>query len=263
MKRYWKIILLCFVAIIAIGTFYIRSGFADQKNITIEFEKVSGNEDEVNDLTILGDYLVGNINYSLKIQKGEMIDSTNQSFFEKLDKTNVSPVFKGLVENYSGFFRSKDLDPRYFFENERLLAYTGFEGENYYVNTMSEITFDIDVLNKETKKTTSIESDVPGSNHYGWMGIDDVQVIDDEIKVFVRGFRKDDGYDFLVYTFNFNQQKLVSHETYFSTPEVESGWADIQMVNDQNSIQQEKYHLIMKWKRMMTEMQKVWMGSQR
>ena len=244
MKRYWKIILLCFVAAIAIGTFYIRSGFADQKNITIEFEKVSGNEDELNDLTILGDYSVGNIYHSLKIQKGETIDNTNQSFFEQLDRTNVSPVFKGLVENYSGFFRSKHLDPGYFFENEELLAYAGLEGENDYVNTMSEITFDIDVLNKETKKTTSIEADVPGSNHYGWMDVRDVQVIDDEIKVFIQGFRKDEGNDLLVYTFNINEQKLVSHETYFSTPEVESGWADISMVDDQNSIQQEKYHLI-------------------
>ena len=247
MKRYWKIILLCFVAIIAIGTFYIRSGFADQKNITIEFEKVSGNEDELNDLTILGDYSVGNIYHSLKIQKGETIDTTNQSFFEQLDRTNVSPVFKELVGNYSGFFRSKDLDPGYFFENEELLVYAGFEGENVYVNTMSEITFDIDVLNKETKKTTSIEEDVPGSNQYSWMDVRDVQVIDDEIKVFIQGFRKDDGNeasDLLVYTFNINEKKLVSHETYLSTPEVESGWADIRMVNDQNSIGQEKYHLI-------------------
>ena len=244
MKRYWKIILLCFVAIIAIGTFYIQSGFADQKNITIEFEKVSGNEDELNDLTIFGDYSVGNIYHSLKIQKGETIDNTNQSFFEQLDRTNVFPVFKGLIENYSGFFRSKDLDPGYFFENEELLAYAGFEGENAYVNTMSEITFDIDVLNKETKKTTSIEADVPGSNHYGWMDVRDVQVIDDEIKVFIQGFRKDEGNDLLVYTFNLNEKKLVSHETYLSTPEVESGWADISMVNDQNSIHQEKYHLI-------------------
>jgi hypothetical protein len=244
MKRYWKIILLCFVAAIAIGTFYISSGFADQKNITIEFEKVNGNEDELNDLTILGDYLVGNIYHSLKIQKGETIDNTNRSFFEQLDKTNVSPVFKGLVENYSGFFRSKHLDPGYFFENEELLAYAGLEGENVYVNTMSEITFDIDVLNKETKKTTSIESDVPGSNQYGWMDVGDVQVIDDEIKVFIRGFRKDEGNDLLVYTFNINEQKLVSHETYFSTPEVESGWADLRMVNDHGSIHQEKYQII-------------------
>src|SRR3954452_16391078 len=113
MKRYWKIILLCFVAIIAIGTFYIRSGFADQKNITIAFEKVSGNEDELNDLTIRGDYLVGNISYSLQIEKGETIDTTNRSFFEKLDRTNVFPVFKELVANYKGFFRSKALDPGY------------------------------------------------------------------------------------------------------------------------------------------------------
>ena len=40
------------------------------------------------------------------------------------------------------------------------------------------------------------------------------------------------------------RKNLVSHETYFSTPEVESGWADIRMVNDQNSIHQEKYHII-------------------
>jgi len=247
MKRYWKIILLCFVAIIAIGTFYIRSGFADQKNITIEFEKVSGNEDELNDLTILGDYSVGNIYHSLKIKKSETIDNTNQSFFEQLDRTNVSPVFKELIGNYSGFFRSKDLDPGYFFENEELLVYAGFEGENVYVNTMSEITFDIDVLNKETKKTTSIEEDVLGSNQYSWMDVRDVQVIDDEIKVFIQGYRKDDrneASDLLVYTFNINEQKLVSHETYLSTPEVESGWADIRMVNDQDSIGQEKYHLI-------------------
>ena len=80
-----------------------------------------------------------------------------------------------------------------------MLAYAGFEGENVYVNTMSEITFDIDVLNKETKKTTTIEADVPGSNHYGWMDVRDVQVIDDEIKVFIQGFRKDEGNDLLVY----------------------------------------------------------------
>ena len=81
MKRYWKIMLLCFVTIIAIGTFYIQSGFADQKNITIEFEKVSGNEDEVKNLTILGDYLVGNLHHSLQIEKGETIDTTQSILF--------------------------------------------------------------------------------------------------------------------------------------------------------------------------------------
>ena len=247
MKRYWKIILLCFVAIIAIGTFYISSGFADQKNIAIEFEKISGNEDELNNLTILGDYSVGNIYHSLRIENGETVDTTNQSFFEQLDRTNVFPVFKELVENYSGFFRRKELDPSYFFENEKLLAYAGFKGENYYVNTMSEITFDIDVLNKETKKTTSIEEDVPGSNHYRWMDIRDVQVIDDEIKVFIQGYRKDDrndASDLLVYTFNINEQKLVSHAMILSTPKVENGWADIRIVNDYGSIHQEKYQII-------------------
>ena len=244
MKRYWKIILLCFVAIIAIGSFYIRSGFADQTNITITFEKVSGNEDELNDLTILGDYLVGNTYHSLQIKKGETVNPTNKSFFEKLDQTYASPVFKELVKSYRGFFRGKDLEPGSFFENEELLVYAGFEGENYHVNTMSGITFDIEVLNKETKETTSIEADISSSNPYLRMNIEDVQVIKDEIKVFIRGFRKDEGNDLLIYSFNMNERKLVGHETILSSPKVKNGWADIRMVNDHGSIHQEKYQII-------------------
>ena len=175
-------------------------------------------------------------------------------------------MFKELVENYSGFFRSKDLDPGYFFENEELLVYAGFEGKNVYVNTMSEITFDIDVLNKETKKTTSIEEDIPGSDHYRWMDIRDVQVIDDEIKVFIQGYRKDDrneASDLLVYTFNINEKKLVSHEMILSTPKVENGWADLRMVNDHDSIGQEKYQ-ILKMETYDDRNAKVtWTGSQR
>ena len=244
MKRYWKIILLCFVAVVAIGTFYIGSGFADQKNITIEFEKVSGNGDELNDLTILGDYSVGNLYHSLKIQEGETVDTTNRSFFEQLDKTNVFPVFKELVEKYSGFFRSKELSPNYFFENEKLLAYAGFEGGNQFSQTMSKLTLEIDVLDKKTEKTTAFKKEIPGRLLYGWMDVNDVQVIDDEVKVFIRGFRKDGGNDFLVYTFNLNDQKRVSHEAILSTPEVENGWADLSIVNDQNSIGPEKYYLL-------------------
>ena len=58
MKRYWKIISICFVTLIVIGTFYIQSSFATNEHVKIEFEKVNGNEDEVKNLMLYGDYLV-------------------------------------------------------------------------------------------------------------------------------------------------------------------------------------------------------------
>ena len=50
-----------------IGTFYISAGLAEKTDLTIEFEKVSGNEEELKDLTFYGDYLVGNMYQSLQI----------------------------------------------------------------------------------------------------------------------------------------------------------------------------------------------------
>ncbi len=56
MKRYWKIILICFVTLMVIGTFYIQSSFATNDHLKIEFEKVNGNEGEVKNLMLYGDY---------------------------------------------------------------------------------------------------------------------------------------------------------------------------------------------------------------
>ena len=43
--------------VMVIGTFYIQSSLATNEHIKIEFEKVSGNEDEVKNLMLYGDYL--------------------------------------------------------------------------------------------------------------------------------------------------------------------------------------------------------------
>ena len=78
-----------------IGTFYIQSSFATNEHVKIEFEKVNGNEDEVKNLMLYGDYLGDRhhqyqLSTPLQITSKETITPNNLSFLQKLDKNNCS-----------------------------------------------------------------------------------------------------------------------------------------------------------------------------
>ena len=94
MKRYWKIITLCLITLIVIGTFYIQSSFAANEHIKIEFEKVSGNKDEVKNLVLYGDYFVGNMYQPLQITSEETSNPNNLTFLQELERISFCPYLK-------------------------------------------------------------------------------------------------------------------------------------------------------------------------
>jgi hypothetical protein len=243
MKRYWKSILLCSLSIIVIGTFYIQSSFADQANIQIEFEKVKGNENEVKDLILYGDYAVGNVYQSLKITSEETIDRNYRSFLQRMSTDGFAPVFKELIKDHKDFLRGKELTSANFYENENLLAYAGLRG-NLYDYPMNKITFDIQVFNKKSEETIVFQSDVPEREKYSYIQVEDVQVINDEIKVLIRGFGIKGGDDLRVYTFNIDEQKLIKYDTIVSTQQIENNWTEIRIIHDFDSIQPQNDYLI-------------------
>ena len=129
MKRYWKIISVCLITLIVIGTFYIQSSFATNEHLKIEFEKVNGNKGEVKNLVLYGDYFVGNLYQPLQITSEETINQNNVPFLQQLERITVSPIFEDLVKQHRNFMRGKDLMPTYFFEDENLLAYASINSE--------------------------------------------------------------------------------------------------------------------------------------
>jgi hypothetical protein len=248
MKRYWKIMLICFVTLLVIGTFYIQSSLATTDHVKIEFEKVSGNESEVKNLMLYGDYL-GNRHHQyqlstpLQITSKETITPNNLSFLQKLDRITVLPMFDDLIKQHRNFMRGKDLAPTNFFEDENRLAYASINVKNH-VQPMMDLTFDIEVLNKKSEEISSIQLDVPKSDNYGWMHVEDVQIIEDELKVITRGSRINSEYELRVYTFDMNEQKLITDHTIATTPAVENGWSDLRIINDYFSIQRNNYLFI-------------------
>lgn len=245
MKRYWKIISISLVTLIVIGTFYIQSSFATNDHVKIEFEKINGSEDEVKDLILYGDYSsVGHLYQSLQITSEETSDQNNLSFFQRLERLNVPPSLKGLVEKHKNFMRGKDLSPNHFFEDENLVAYASIKADNLYEQPMKRLTFDIEVIDKKSKEITSIDLDVPERKYYSWMHVENVQVINGELKVITQGYRMDNTEELRVYTIDMKERKILNDDVIASSPAVANGWSDLRITNHAELFQGQKTLLI-------------------
>jgi hypothetical protein len=238
MKRYWKILSLCIVAVLVIGAFYVQSSLKAKENAKIDFKKVSGNEEELANLMITADYQVGNLFQSLQITSKETVNLNNQSMFQKLARNSTVPVVNHLIEQYRGFMRGKEVNPNYFYEDENLVAYASIKTKD-----SRDSSFDIDLLNKRSEETTQVQIAVPKSQHYSWIEVVDVQVIDGNLKVIVQGARTEGGSDLNVYTLNIDEQKVVKDEDIYTAPSVKNAGVDINIINDYYSIKPEKYLL--------------------
>lgn len=236
MKRYWKIISLSMLIVLILGVFYIQSGLAAKEDIEVEFEKVSGNEAEVENLVFYGDYEFSNVYQSLQITNQEAIDLNQISMLQSLKRMPTIPAYKKLVEDYKGFMRGKNYVPDSFYEDENVLAYAEAHHESE-----RNSSFDIDVLNKKSGETTSIKLDFPEKGKYNWVDVSEVQVTNGKLKVFVRGFHSERRHEMIVYTIDINAQKLEKNEVLLSTTEKENYWSDIRIINAYNSLKQQRY----------------------
>lgn len=238
MKRYWKIISLCVLTVLILGFFYIQSGLAAKEDIKVEFEKVSGNQAELENITFYGDYETGNIYQSLRFTNQETMDINQLSLLKSLNRMYTIPIYKKLVEENKGFMRGKNYVPDSFYEDENVLVYA-----DVHYESVKKASFDIEVLNKKLGETTSIKMDFPDKEKYNWIDVSEVQVTNGKLKVFVRGFQSEGRNELIVYTFDINEQKLEKNEILLSTTETENHWSDIRIINSYNSLKYQRYIL--------------------
>lgn len=237
-KRYWKIFTLGLLTVFIIGFFYIQSGLAAKKDIKVEFEKISGDENEVENIYFYANYEIGDIYQSLQISNKETVDRSQFSLLQSLNRDYSAPVYKKLVEKHKSFMRGKNNMPESFYEDENILAYVDLSNKSE-----RKFSLDIDVLSKKTDERTSIQLEFPEKGKYNWVNVAEVQSINSKLKIFVRGFKPDGSTDILLYTFNIEKQEIEKSEVILSTGEIEKQWSDIRIINDSQSIEYEKYFL--------------------
>ncbi|WP_087974438.1 hypothetical protein [Oceanobacillus rekensis] len=239
MIRYWKIISITLIIVLTIGTFYIRSAMAGNDYPEFVFDKQSGNENEVVNLTLLGDFRVGVQGNPLEISSEETVYANELSFFERLRGIYMSAELERLQNSYRNFMRGKD-NISGIFEDEKRLVYVDTNG-NYVRDRPREYTFDIEILEKDSKDKLDFTVTIPEKNKYNYVYMEDVQVLDNVMKVTtVNHSVNGNGYgseEIHVYSLDIANQKLVNDEVIQLSPEQSSGQNSyMYLVQDESDI---------------------------
>ncbi|MFB4167980.1 hypothetical protein [Virgibacillus sp. JSM 102003] len=190
MKRYWKLIGIVTIAVLTIGTFYVKSAFSANTYPEIVFEKVSGNEEELDSVIIDGSYRIG------RYGPGEGVQVTTDgstyqgelSFFERMQNM-YSPKMNELQNEYRNFMRGKSGNLSSFYEAKGTLVYVDIINQTL-TESPSETEFDIEVLDKDSNETVTFNVPVPNRAMYRNVHVADVQMIDGELKVITQNYLK-------------------------------------------------------------------------
>ncbi|WP_373894957.1 hypothetical protein [Virgibacillus sp. CBA3643] len=224
MKRYWKLIAIAVVVMLTIGTYYVQSAVAGNEYPEFRFEHKSGDKEEVNDLILDADYREGTQGSNpLKITAEETVYDDEQSYFDRLNSFYPAQIEKLQKEN-RGFMRGKEARPSQFYENESMLIYATVSSDST-ISRESDFAFDIEMLEKDSNETTAFKLGVPASENIQSMHVNDIQVVNGEMKIITGNFSSMDptGFNTLeevhVYDVDVANQEITNDEAILAKPE--------------------------------------------
>ncbi|GAB4075125.1 hypothetical protein GCM10028778_26280 [Barrientosiimonas marina] len=224
MKRYWRLITIVTVVVLTIGTFYIQSSLAASDLPGVTIETVSGDADEMDPVTIGGNYNADGQLVNVHVDKTGATYSNEQSLFQRL-RGSVQERVQELREEHRGFMRGKQGNAVSYLEADNKLAYASVT--NQIVSQGDKAAFDIAVLDKESGETTSFTVPVPDRATYNYLYIDDVQMSDDELVLITRNITKDGKKEERLYHADMGEQTISDGETILSQDHTNTNKRDV------------------------------------
>ncbi|MGX1826599.1 hypothetical protein ACWIDQ_21610, partial [Heyndrickxia sporothermodurans] len=206
MKRYISSIVIIAIMFCTIGAFYIYTAAANSLP-EVKIVKVSGNDDELKNVVISGNYHIGNANENFEATKKGTTYFSERSIFERLDLEKGKLL--ELRKNYRNFMRGKhDLDSIY--EDNELLIYTELNPR------YNKYSMDFSILNKKNKKKNSFKVEIPNYQEFTEVYFHDVQRVGNELKVITENNRRSDQdknkIELHVYTIDYEQKKIIKDD---------------------------------------------------
>ena len=246
MKKYWKMILISLVIVTAIGSYYIQAARATKKDFPFKIETTSGNKEEIENLILQGSYQNGAIYRLLNISKEGATNLLNrQTSIEGLIAPQVPLMLQKYIQEHRNFMRGKELTPWKYFEDKERLIYTTDPNNGQKVIQGNLLTLQIDILDKRTNNSSSLEINTTAQVSYDRMYVNDVYVKNEEIKILVTNYLINGGKELHIYTVN-EKSKELEHDSIIAKIEQEEGiYSDISFFNNFNKVQNENYYFYM------------------
>jgi hypothetical protein len=222
MKKYWKFAATIVVIVLSIGTYQVNSAKSAKQYPEFVIKTLSGDANEIKPLVLEGAYTdttaMNYVNTNLKIVS-DGSTFTNRSFLNQVIGQPPTMI-KELQEEYRTFMRGKTSQVSSFFEDNQILAYADID---FNIGSLRsrDFKFDISVLSKVDGNTESFTVEVPDSGELEDVYVEDVQMIEGELKLITQNIRKnnDDFFDEKhIYTIDMANQKIINHEAIIKVP---------------------------------------------
>ncbi|GGJ89067.1 hypothetical protein GCM10007063_09640 [Lentibacillus kapialis] len=212
MKRYLYLVAVASIIVLTFSAYYIQQTITSGSYPEIVIEKVSGNEDKVEDLMISGSYRLGfGMGDNVKVDIDETVYSSEQPFPQRFGNRIYGDNTNRLQDRYRRFMRGKSGSVRSFLETDNVVAYANVIGQSLDASNQ-DMTFDMAVLNKQTEESTSFTVPVPDKEAYSQVTVEDVQMIDNELYVITQNIKVTGANSKRIYRFNFNEQNMTGED---------------------------------------------------
>ncbi|MFC5651669.1 hypothetical protein ACFPYJ_21640 [Paenibacillus solisilvae] len=191
MKRYWKSVVLIALIVISLGSFYIESLLNPLPSFKLV--KSEGDEKQAADIVMQGrfEYANGDVRVD---QAGSSYDSEKSLLWQLAEshryydyKTKIQ--LNRLQQEHGSFMRGKE-NLIGFYEDKQVLVYVDLESTYNQLNRNNKFDFQVSVLDKSSSKVSDFEISVPNDTNYLWMNIQNVQMVDKQLKLLTRNAKR-------------------------------------------------------------------------
>lgn len=250
MKKYSKMIIVCFVIITAISFYYIQLAIASKNAASFTIETTSGDKKEIDNLMLQAGYQSGDSHRQLYISKDVATLQKRRSIISDLNTPYEISMFQQYFQEHRNFMRGKYLAPGNFFEDEGRIIHTTAPGSGKEVMKGNPLTLAVAILDKKSNDSLSFDVSTTAPVSYNFLLINNVYADNDEMKILVTGYPSNGGAELHLYTVDVNKKillydALLAKET--SDGDINS---TIRTFTDENKYQKDYFvYMIDKYKR--------------
>lgn len=156
MKRFWKLLSLVLITLVAISTFYIQSTASTRLSFQVGMKDIEGNRQVLEDAVIAGSIHSNNFGHPFNLNQDRVEFHQDDSYFDKLDNAfERTDTIQRYHEKYRHFMRGKIDNPENYHEDDNSIVYAKDRINHQQINQQYNYTQTIEIsrLNKETNET--------------------------------------------------------------------------------------------------------------
>lgn len=244
LKKYSKLLVMGIVIILAMSVHYFQTATALQLNKEkFQIETVAGNESELEDIMLQATYYDSYLSHWIYISKDGVQDVRERGYSSLF--TAYQPFqLDRYLQDYRSFMRGKNFDLSQYNEQDERVIYVNSPYLSREVYKGEQITFEVDVLEKDSQQHTTFTVTALATSNYDWLQILDVYAGKDEIQLLVSSSLNGRESSVQLYTISEQAQQIIEQETLLEAKNEKANSSNIMYYGNAFALENAAYYVL-------------------